>query len=68
MLKPEEPRFSDDEEQRPLLAEKELRDACLYAAAIIVVATRSVANSKTACSTTTAILADVNDAHRHQIP
>ena len=38
MLKPEEPRFSDDEEQRPLMAEKELRDACLYAAAIIVVA------------------------------
>ena len=33
-----EPRFSDDDEQRPLLAEKELRDACLSAAAIVVVA------------------------------
>jgi sRNA-binding protein len=29
MMKPEEPRFSDDEEQRPLLAEKQLRDTCL---------------------------------------
>jgi hypothetical protein len=38
MLKGEEPRFSNDEEQRPLLAERELRDACLYAAAIVVVA------------------------------
>ena len=38
MMKPEEPRFSDDEEQRPLLAEKQLRDTCLYAAAIVVVA------------------------------
>jgi hypothetical protein len=33
-----EPRFSNDEEQRPLLAEKELRDKCLHAAATIVVA------------------------------
>lgn len=38
MMKPEEPQFSDDEEQRPLLAEKQLRDTCLYAAAIVVVA------------------------------
>ncbi len=38
MVKHEEPRFSDDEEQRPLMAEKELRDACLSAAAIVVVA------------------------------
>jgi hypothetical protein len=30
--------FSDDDEQRPLMTEEELRDACLHAAATVVVA------------------------------
>ena len=30
--------FSDDEEQRPLMTEEELRDACLHAAATVVIA------------------------------
>ena len=38
MMKREEPRFSEDEEAAPLMTEVELRDACLYAAATIVVA------------------------------
>jgi hypothetical protein len=35
----QKPMFSDDEVPRPLLSEEELRDACLHAAATIVVAT-----------------------------
>ena len=38
MSKHEEPSFSDDDEQNPLMTEKELREACLYAAAIVVAA------------------------------
>ena len=38
MMKREEPRFSEDEEAAPLMTKVELRDACLYAAAIVVVA------------------------------
>jgi hypothetical protein len=34
----QKPRFSKDGERRPLLTETELRDACLYTAATIVVA------------------------------
>jgi hypothetical protein len=30
--------FSDDDEQRPLMTEEELRDACLHAAATVVIA------------------------------
>jgi hypothetical protein len=37
MIKREEPRFSEDEEAAPLMTKVELRDACLYAAAIVVV-------------------------------
>jgi hypothetical protein len=33
------PMFSEDEERRPLLCEEDLRDACLHAAATIVVTT-----------------------------
>jgi hypothetical protein len=34
----QKPMFSDDDERRPLLSEEDLRDACLHAAATIVVA------------------------------
>jgi hypothetical protein len=34
----QKPMFSDDEEQRPLLTKKELRDTCLHNAATIVIA------------------------------
>ena len=34
----QKPMFSDDEEQRPLLTEEELHDACLHAAATVIVA------------------------------
>jgi hypothetical protein len=38
MLDYQKPMFSDDDEQRPLMSEEELRDACLHAAATIVIA------------------------------
>jgi hypothetical protein len=38
MLEYQKPMVSDDDERRPLMTEEELRDACLHAAATIVVA------------------------------
>jgi hypothetical protein len=38
MLEYQKPMVSDDDERRPLMTEEGLRDACLHAAATIVVA------------------------------